>query len=225
MDLLKRINQHLQQLAPHIEQREAAVLLRAAMAEIQGQCHWQNEASGVMARFVNLSAHPDSEAWGEVAIEATRLLNVPNKPLGVTCRVTTEIEMEQPSSINEVAMDASDIDRVVKSRPGLYLCCRIESHDKPCEEAFQITVIDTDARGCDDPKKIPAYNGTDGDWYTHGKNHRVEDGYIKRDLGTRKAWAVEVTDIFSFVDKYGPCLISRDDNGFIELEIYSYCGD
>lgn len=39
---------------------------------------WQNEAAAVMARFINLSDHPDSDAWGETAIVATRLLNMPN---------------------------------------------------------------------------------------------------------------------------------------------------
>ena len=39
---------------------------------------WQNDAAVVMARFINLSDHPDSEAWAETAIEATRLLNVSN---------------------------------------------------------------------------------------------------------------------------------------------------
>lgn len=73
-----RINEYLSQLAPHIAEREAAALLRAARAEIQGMSHWQNEATGVMARFINLSYHPDSESWGETAIEATRLLNAPN---------------------------------------------------------------------------------------------------------------------------------------------------
>lgn len=129
---------------------------------------------------------------------------------------------EQPQPTNEAAGGASDVERVVRPRTGLYLCSRTNSYseDKPCDEAFQITVITTDTRNCDDPKKIPANKGTDGDWYTRGTNHRVENGNIKRDLGTHKVWAVELTDILSFVDKYGDCVISRNGNGFGEIEIY-----
>lgn len=36
---------------------------------------WEESAASVMARFINLSARPDEQAWGMVAIGATRLLN------------------------------------------------------------------------------------------------------------------------------------------------------
>lgn len=42
--------------------------------EVAALKKWQNEASAVMARFINLSDRPDSDAWGETAIEASRLL-------------------------------------------------------------------------------------------------------------------------------------------------------
>ena len=40
--------------------------------------HWQNCASAVLARFVNLGSRPNEEEWGLVAIEATRLMNMPS---------------------------------------------------------------------------------------------------------------------------------------------------
>lgn len=40
---------------------------------------WQNEAAAVMARFINLSNHPDSKEWSETAGDAIRLLNVKRK--------------------------------------------------------------------------------------------------------------------------------------------------
>ena len=109
-----------------------------------------------------------------------------------------------------------------KPRKGLYLCSRTSGYTNvpPCDEAFLSTVIMTHTRSCDDPKKIPAHRGTDGDWYTKGTNHRVEGGMIKRDLGTREAWAVECSDLMAFVDKHGRCVISRDIDGFCEIEIY-----
>ena len=46
--------------------------------EIAALKEWQNDAAGALAQFVSLSAHPEEEAWGEVAIVATRLLNQPS---------------------------------------------------------------------------------------------------------------------------------------------------
>lgn len=46
--------------------------------EIAALKEWQNDAAGALAQFVILSAHPDEDAWGEVAIVATRLLNQPS---------------------------------------------------------------------------------------------------------------------------------------------------
>jgi len=109
----------------------------------------------------------------------------------------------------------------VRPRSGLYLCRRTSTYDeKPCDEAFLVTLTNTDTRNCDDPKKIPAHKGTDGDWYTKGANHRVDGGMIRRDMGTRDAWAVELADIGMFVDKYGQCVVGRDVNGFCTIEIY-----
>ena len=40
--------------------------------------HWQNCAAAVLAQFLNLGAHPNEQEWGLVALEATRLLNMPS---------------------------------------------------------------------------------------------------------------------------------------------------
>lgn len=135
----------------------------------------------------------------------------------------------------------SDVRQIVKPRPDLYICKRTSSPqrpkdvpfseeylswwrpEKPCEEAFAVFVIATDVRDCDDPKKIPINQGTNGDWYEKGTNHRVEGGVIKRDIGVRAAYAVELQDLQAlqaFVDKYGSCVIDRDAAGYLEIEIY-----
>ena len=36
---------------------------------------WHNEAAALLARFINLSSRPDQALWGEVALDATKLLN------------------------------------------------------------------------------------------------------------------------------------------------------
>lgn len=114
------------------------------------------------------------------------------------------------------------VDVNVRPRQGLYLVSRTSSPpgEKPCDEAFRVVLTNTDTRSCDNPKKIPVNNGTDGDWFLRGTNHRVENGYIKRDLGVKEDWAVEVTDIQDFVDKYGDCVVGRDVDGFCTVEIY-----
>jgi hypothetical protein len=107
-------------------------------------------------------------------------------------------------------------------RPGLYLCSRTSAaYDaKPCDEAFRIYLANTDTRNTDDPKKIPANRGTDGDWYMRGTNHRVENGKIRRDLGIKTAWAVEVPDLVAFADKHGDLVLQRNLDGFGVIEIY-----
>lgn len=54
-----------------------------AMAEELGRrhntlAHWQNCAAAVLARFVTLGSQPNEEEWGQVALEATRLMNSPS---------------------------------------------------------------------------------------------------------------------------------------------------
>lgn len=57
--------------------------MMSAMAEgiarkHESLAHWQNCAAAVLARFVNLGSSPNEEEWGLVALEATRLLNIPS---------------------------------------------------------------------------------------------------------------------------------------------------
>jgi len=83
-----------------------------------------------------------------------------------------------------------------------------------------VLLVNTDTRICDDPKKIPANRGTDGDWYTSGTNHRIEGGMIRRDMGTKVEWAVELQDVQAFVDRHGDCVVGRNVDGYCTIEIY-----
>lgn len=110
---------------------------------------------------------------------------------------------------------------VTKPRDGLYLVSRTSQYmgeEPPCEEAFRVTVVNVDTRYVEDPANLNNPN----DWYKRGTNHRVEDGNIKRDLGLRAEWAVEVANLFEFVKKYGQCVVDIDESGFAKLEIYDY---
>jgi hypothetical protein len=113
-------------------------------------------------------------------------------------------------------------DKPVMPRVGLYLCDRTSYFfgEKPCVEAFRVPMMHVDTRDCDDPKMIPENRGTDGDWYSRGANHRVENGKIRRDMGIRQVWAVEIDDVQAFVDKYGKCVVERNAEGYCTIEIY-----
>lgn len=118
-------------------------------------------------------------------------------------------------------MEHPDRMEITNPRKGLYLVRRTSSdRGPPCDEAFKILTTKVDTRNWDDPKKIPANNLTYGDWYLRGTNHRVENGKMKRDMGTREEWAIEISDIHEFIDKYGNCVVGRDNNGFYTVEIY-----
>ena len=112
---------------------------------------------------------------------------------------------------------------VVKPRPGLYLVERTSlrgSSEKPCEEAFKITVANVESLYKDTPAKHPIYQDDPQKWYDKGVNHRVENGNAKRDLGVKQEWAVQVEDIQEFICKHGPVVIGLEEDGFCTIEIY-----
>ena len=107
--------------------------------------------------------------------------------------------------------------KIARPFSGLFIVKYIEGH--PCSDAFPVNLMQVDCRNVDDPKKIPANDGTDGDWYKEGSNHRVKDGKIYRDLGWAEEWVVLLDDMMDFVDKYGRCLVDRDHRGFATIRI------
>lgn len=90
----------------------------------------------------------------------------------------------------------------------------------PCTGAVKLPLIRVDRRSVDDPKKIPANRGTNGDWFTRGTNHRIEDGNICRDIGTYNEWFVDIEDVLLFVKKYGSCVLSVGEKDVPTIEIY-----
>lgn len=112
-----------------------------------------------------------------------------------------------------------------------YIVSRTSQWDdeiKPCEESFKSSYIRIDERNTDDPVKIGRYKGNkelaNKDWYGEGKNHRVENGHIKRDYND-ETWFVEINDLQQlneFIDKYGDIVIQKSYNNpeIFEIEIY-----
>lgn len=117
----------------------------------------------------------------------------------------------------------SKIKRLLEPQKNTYIIRRTslyDSDEKPCDEAYKVELMLVDCRPVDDPKKIPINNGTDGDWYERGTNHRVVNGRICRDLYWYQEWAVDVEDIMDFVDKYGTIILGKNNAGFGTIEIY-----
>ena len=112
---------------------------------------------------------------------------------------------------------------MIEPEKNVYLVSKTSLRDdskKPCEEAYKVMMKKIDRRTTDDPAKIPASHGDGAWWYKKGTNHRVENGFICRDLGWREAWVVKVYDIYNFICEHGECVLSIKHEGFMEIEIY-----
>ena len=90
----------------------------------------------------------------------------------------------------------------------------------PCQGAEKRFIRYVDERTVDDPKKISGYGHTEDWWYSKGKNHRVENGHIKRDLEPEAVYIVEIPDLWAFVERHGQCVLSMNSEGFRVVEIY-----
>jgi len=99
--------------------------------------------------------------------------------------------------------------------------------NKPCDEAFLDKYTRIDARTTDDPCKIPCYFDNPEKakkmWFGEGSNHRVENGWIKRDFED-EGWFIEINsleELMKFHEKYGNLVINSDYSSSIStLEIY-----
>ncbi len=128
---------------------------------------------------------------------------------------------ETQGTTNQV--DPASVDRVVLPLHGMVKVRRTSLYsdeNPPCDGAIRYEIKTVDRRSVDDPKKIPANGGTDGDWYKRGENHRIENGQICRDVGWHQEWFVEIKDVFEFVKKHGDCVVSVGEYGQPSIEIY-----
>lgn len=68
----------------------------------------------------------------------------------------------------------------------------------PYKHAYQASYVRIDERTVDDPMKNK-YIGED--WYKEGKNHRVENGHIKRDFED-KHWFIDIESLEDLMELY-----------------------
>lgn len=90
----------------------------------------------------------------------------------------------------------------------------------PVEGSYKVSRTRVDRRSTDDPAKVPAYRGDSAWWFEQGKNHRIENGMICRDLGQEEKWVIDIDDLLVFVREHGECILSIDRDGWPEIEIY-----
>jgi hypothetical protein len=97
----------------------------------------------------------------------------------------------------------------------------------PCEGAFLAPYVRIDERTVDGPNKVPCYKYSCAEWYADGRNHRVEDGHIKRDFDD-EAWFIEIATIeefIAFVSRYTDVLVGKafSNPSIIALGLYHEC--
>lgn len=82
-------------------------------------------------------------------------------------------------------------------------------------QAIYTPYVYVDIRSTDSPKKVPAYKGEEDWWFSEGKNHRLENGQIARDLDTSHCWVLEISDLDTFISvisDLGDVCIERPSN-------------
>ncbi len=93
--------------------------------------------------------------------------------------------------------------------------------EQPCEEAFLQLLTPVDIRMASSPEEIPYYqtHGTE-EWWEKGKNHRLIEGKIARDLQPRQIWLIEIKsleDLLSLSAKYGDLVFTAN----VQWQVYA----
>lgn len=110
-----------------------------------------------------------------------------------------------------------DQKEIIKPKKNLFLVKRTSnSGGSPLKGCFKANYYECDTITVD-PKKIKS--SASKEWYSEGENHRVENGYIKRDI-LEKGYFLEINNIMKFVEEVGENCIVSIANGYNVIEIY-----
>ena len=93
---------------------------------------------------------------------------------------------------------------------------------KPCAEAFRDSYTRVDLRMVASPEHIPAFAGSDGNWFHIGERHMNSPQTISRHLKDSD-WFVNIDNLADFIAKYGAVKVRRciedDAPNAMEIEI------
>ena len=95
-----------------------------------------------------------------------------------------------------------------------------ENEELFCDGLFLFDTIWIDERVVDSPEKLPPGAGGE-DWYSYGQNHRVKNGYIRREF-SESVWVIKfnsMIDFAEFVNKYGSFEIDTSIFEGVAMEI------
>lgn len=100
-----------------------------------------------------------------------------------------------------------------------------DKDNPPCEGAYVHPFVYTDVRTFATPEEFDAkLAAREGPWLSKGTNHRIVDGMIARDTGTREHWCVDVDDVWEFARRVGHELVlsftKPSDTAHPSIEIY-----
>lgn len=103
----------------------------------------------------------------------------------------------------------------------------IDSKKKPHEKAYKKLAPIIETRNVDCPTKLT--ERARQFWYSSGRNHRVEEGQLVKDLGEEERWFIELNSLEELVDFYeaeGELIITDHPfnkvKGCKVIEIYDY---
>lgn len=87
-----------------------------------------------------------------------------------------------------------------------------DSDTAPCAGAFRGTYEYWDRRTCKTPEEYDARLGLDEPWHSKGTKHQKDGDGIKRAMGPRDCWYVELDsfdDLLAFAAEYGELVLGH----------------
>lgn len=99
-----------------------------------------------------------------------------------------------------------------------------KEENSPCEGAYEQEIPKIDIRSISKPEEFNIKSMRES-WYKEGTNHRLINGKIARDMGTKKVWCIDfesMDDLIKFTYEFGDVIIgcSDYDNGMPNIQIY-----
>lgn len=91
-----------------------------------------------------------------------------------------------------------------------------DKNNKPCKEAYPVEATYQDRRMAKtlSEARLPKNKHWSDEWFSSGKNHREEYGYVVRDLELEAVYIVKLSrfkDLLAFIYTYEECIIGASN--------------